>query len=167
MFRQFTRTRLKGMKKGFCLFAFWCLVSVTVPISSSLAWEFGMTGSMNWRYAYITQLGHQGFFGPYNVDNGAGTTTANLNFWFTGGLLPNLVTGADAGVSYFNVVIEPTVKINQAVRLEGKYRVGQWENPQASVLLYPGLAGYRQCYERGAMDDVSGQQRSCRGAPWG
>jgi hypothetical protein len=110
-----------------------CLAWIALLGSPSLGWEFGMTGSMNWYTEYYTQAGDKGFFGPYNVDNGFLTTTANLNYWWNGArLAQNLVTGADASRSYFYVLIEPTVTINPAVKLRGRYRLGQWNNPQAS-----------------------------------
>ena len=97
------------------------------------AWEFQMSGSMTWLYEYYTQRGSQGFFGPYNVDAGVGTATANLNYWWNGSRLSqNIVSGADASKAYFYVVLEPEVKINPAVKLKGRYRLGQYGVPQAS-----------------------------------
>ncbi|MBI4962690.1 MAG: hypothetical protein HY913_05375 [Desulfomonile tiedjei] len=107
-----------------------CLSMFAFP---AFAWEFGMTGTMNWYYEFYNQRGSNGFFGPYNVDNGAGTTTANLNYWWNGARLSqNLVTGQDAAKSYFFVLLEPEIKINPAVRLKGRYRLGQYGIPQAS-----------------------------------
>lgn len=103
---------------------------VATPAS---AWEFEMSGSMYWLYEFYNQRGSKGFFGPYNVDNGAGTTTANLNNWWNGARLSvNTVTGSDATKSYFYVVLEPGIKINPALKLKGRYRLAQWNNPQAS-----------------------------------
>ena len=83
------------------------LVSVLVSISClpflalpSLAWEFRDGGSFNWTYQWFSQTGHQGFFGPYNVDNGLGTTTANLNFW-SGGLMDTDFTPAQTALDQF------------------------------------------------------------------
>jgi len=101
--------------------------------TTAYAWEFQMSGSMYWLYEYYTQRGSQGFFGPYNVDAGVGTATANLNYWWNGARLSqNIVTGSDASKAYFYVVLEPEVKINPAVKLKGRYRLAQWNNPQAS-----------------------------------
>lgn len=111
-----------------------CLAWIALLGSPSLGWEFGMTGSMNWYTEYYTQAGDKGFFGPYNVDNGFLTTTANLNYWWNGArLAQNLVTGADASRSYFYVLIEPTVTINPAVKLRGRYRLGQWKDRKSVV----------------------------------
>ena len=99
------------------------------------AWEFQMSGSMTWLYQYYTQRGSQGFFGPYNVDAGVGTGTANLNYWWNGARLSqNLVTGSDASKAYYYVVIEPEIKINPAVKLKGRYRLGSMEQPPGIVL---------------------------------
>ena len=82
-----------------------------IPLSApSFGWEFKLTGSMNWYYEFYNQMGSQGFFGPYNIDNGAGTKTANLNFWWEGAhLAQNLATGASAGGAYFYVRNGPHV----------------------------------------------------------
>ena len=58
-----------------------CMAFIPVMAGPSLAWELQLTGSMNWYYEFYNQMGSQGFFGPYNVDNGVGTATGNLNYW--------------------------------------------------------------------------------------
>ncbi len=108
-----------------------CIAFIPVMAGPSRAWEFKLTGSLNWYYEYYNQLGSQGFFGPYNVDNGAGTTTGNLNFWWEGPhIAQNLATGASAGGAYLYVIMDPTLTINPAINLKGRYRLGQWNNPQ-------------------------------------
>ena len=122
---------MREMKK--LLAALICLVCIPVLAAPALAWEFEMAGSMNWTYEFYTQRGNQGFFGPWDVDVSPITATDNLNYWWNGArLAQNLVTGHDAARSYFYVVLDPTVKINPAVRLTGRVRLGQWGNPQAS-----------------------------------
>ena len=72
-----------------------CMAFIPVMAGPSLAWELKLTGSMNWYYEYYNQMGSQGFFGPYNVDNGVGTSTGNLNFWWEGPrLAQSLATGS-------------------------------------------------------------------------
>jgi len=104
--------------------------ALTAPVS---AWEFGVTGSTYWTYEFYHQMGNQGFFGPYNIDNDGVTSTANLNFWWNGPRLSqNMVTGSTARKSYLYVIMDPTLKINRAVRLDGRLRLGQFGNPNAS-----------------------------------
>jgi len=91
-----------------------------------------MTGSFNWTYEWYTQRGHKGFLGQYNTDNGITTKAANLNFWNGGRFDTNITTGAQAGWSYFNVEFWPTVRINEAVSLSGKLRLGTYGDPRAS-----------------------------------
>ena len=120
---------MKRMKSVFAVFM--CVAFILVMAGPSLAWELKLTGSLNWYYEYYNQMGSQGFFGPYNVDNGVGTTTANLNFWWEGPhLAQNLATGASAGGAYFYVLMDPVLIINPAINLKGRYRLGQWNNPQ-------------------------------------
>jgi hypothetical protein len=103
----------------------------TIP---AFGWEFQMTGAMNWTYEFYNERGSRGFFGPYNLEAQFNTTTtANLNFWWNGPrLAPNLVTGQDASKSYFWVTLDPLMNINQALRLQARIRLGQWNVPQAS-----------------------------------
>lgn len=100
--------------------------------SPALTWEFRMEGQFHWSYEWYNQLGSKGFFGPYNIDNGAGTTTSNLNFWNGGRFDTNITSGADARWTYFYVILEPELKINPAIRLRARYRIGQYGNPTAT-----------------------------------
>lgn len=115
------------------------LISATVPALflccsaiSAPAWEFELTGSFNWAYEFYSQRGSRGFFGPYDVDNGGATLAGNLNFWNGGRFDTNIITSSRGGWSYFNVEFWPTIKLNQAIRFQGKYRLGTWGNPWAS-----------------------------------
>ena len=110
-----------------------CLALIAVTSAPGFAWEIEMTGSMNWLYEYYSQRGTNGFFGPYNVDLDGTSNTSNLNFWWNGPrVAQNLVTGADASRSYLYVLLDPTIKINPALKLRSRIRIGQWNNPQAS-----------------------------------
>jgi hypothetical protein len=113
--------------------AFMAVCVCVLPAPAS-AWQFEMTGGLNWAYEWYHQQGAQGLFGPYNVDNGAATATANLNFWWNGNrIVPQgIVTGSNAAISYMYMIMEPTVKINEAIKLKGRYRLAQYGNPYAS-----------------------------------
>ncbi len=105
-------------------------VGVSTPCfaPSALGWEFNMEASFNWINEWYDQQGHSGFFGPYNVDNGPGTT-ANLNFWNGAQFDTNMTTSASARWSYFWVEFNPRFQINPAIRLTGKYRLGTYGVP--------------------------------------
>ena len=105
-------------------------VGVSTPCfaPSALGWEFNMEASFNWINEWYDQQGHSGFFGPYNVDNGPGTT-ANLNFWNGAEFDTNMTTSASARWSYFWVEFNPRFQINPAIRLTGKYRLGTYGVP--------------------------------------
>ena len=107
-------------------------VCICFVASPSLAWEFELAGAFNWAHEWYSQQGSRGFLGPYNVDNGAGTRAANLNFWNGGQFDTNIVAGAKANWSYFNVEFLPKIKINEAIRLAGKYRLGTYNDPNAT-----------------------------------
>lgn len=91
-----------------------------------------MAGAFNWTHEWYSQRGARGFFGPYNTDNGTGTRAANLNFWNGGQFDTNFTTSSDARWSYFNVEFLPQIKINEAIRFRGKYRLGTYGDPSAS-----------------------------------
>jgi hypothetical protein len=124
------------------LAAFLCVLMIPVLTVPVLGWEFQMTGSMIWAYEFYNQSGAQGFFGPYNVDRGANTTTANLNYWWNGPrIAQNIVTGQDASKSYFYVLFDPSININPALKFQGRIRLGQWNNPWASYNLTQSVMG--------------------------
>lgn len=107
-----------------------CLVVIAVPAQ---AWEFQLSGSSFYVYKWYTQLGSSGFFGPYDVDTGTGTPgAANLNFW-NGYQFDTCITSAgDANWLYYNVSWLPQIKINESLRINGKYRQGKYRRPTSS-----------------------------------
>lgn len=117
--------------------------------SAAFGWEFKMEGSMRWTYEWYQQRGNNGFFGPYNVDRGAGTTTANLNFWNGAQFDTNLITSADAGSSYFNVTFDPTIIINEAVRLNASMRLAQYGDINASHYVTQQAPGTTNAFSEG------------------
>ncbi len=117
---------LKRVNVGFVL----AVIVFSLVLSNASAWELQMEGWVNWYSVRFSQLGHQGFFGPYNIDNGLGTTTANLNFWVGEGILDkDLASSADAGWSALWVKFWPTLKINEAIRVQAQYRIGMYGDP--------------------------------------
>ncbi len=149
--------------RGALLFATVLTVSIGLSVLSAHAWEFEMAGSFNWSYEWYNQRGSKGFLGPYNVDNGAGTRAANLNFWNGGQFDTNITTGANAGWSYFNVEFEPVVKINEALRITGRYRLGTYGDPAASDYHTQDAPGANAAFSEGqwSMFWVTAQ------SPWG
>jgi hypothetical protein len=116
-----------------CLFSAALLAAcICFSVLSAQAWEFELAGSFNWTYEFYSQSGNKGFFGPYNVDNGGGTLAGNLNFWNGGQFDTNITTSSQAAWSYFNVEFLPKIKVNEAIRLQGKYRLGTYGKPLAS-----------------------------------
>ncbi len=110
-----------------------CLACVPISVIPALGWEFQMTGSMSWNFGFYNQQGGKGFFGPCNIDVDDNGQASNLNFWWNGpNFSQNLVTGETAGLSYLSIVLDPTITINPAIKLNSEIHLGQWENPQAS-----------------------------------
>ena len=40
-----------------------------LSVSQAGAWEFSMSGNFTWEFYQFSQLGSNGFFGPFNQDN--------------------------------------------------------------------------------------------------
>ncbi len=124
-------------------------LSILLLATPAPAWEFIMKGSYVWNYGYRSQMGDEGFFGPYDVDF---STTRNLNAvnaWlgthpnqmqnFQTGTLPAgfaapnvfnpaeiLVSGHDGGWDSMWMDLWTEIRINPAVRIRGLYHVGEW-----------------------------------------
>jgi len=118
-------------------------------VGQSAAWEFDLQGTFQWSHEWYNQQGTQGFLGPYNVDNGVGTAAANLNFWNGGQFDNNLTTGARANWSDFFVDFFPVVKVNPAIRIQARLRLGQYESPFASKYVTQGAPGVQQPFSEG------------------
>ena len=123
--------------------------NMTLVGSSASAWEFEMAGSFNWSHEWYNQTGTKGFFGPYNVDNSGTTKIANLNFWNGGQFDTNIITGAAAGWSYFNVELEPTFKVNEAITMTGLYHLGTYNAPDASNYMTQDAPGSGRAFSDG------------------
>ncbi len=111
------------------------LVCVCVVIGTygtpARAWEFTMAGLLEWKWEYVTQRGSLGFFGPYDVSNTGGGFQARSNGWlgiedYDGlfyGKHPGVVSGSDASRQSTKMEIYPTLRINRAIAVYGKYRI--------------------------------------------
>jgi hypothetical protein len=137
---QTIRFLIRSMLLGMCILFF---------ASAAFAWEFQLTGAFNWTHEWYSQQGSKGFFGPYDVDNGTGTRSANLNFWNGGQFDTNISTSKDAKWSYFNVEFLPQIKINEAIRLSGKCRLGTYGDPAASDYHTQDAPGINQAFSEG------------------
>ena len=86
------------------------------------AWEFTIDSALlSFRYVYASQAGPQGFFGPFNVDmsSNAGGNLAPLNGWFQ----RKMISGTTAMTSFTRFAIFTTLQLNQAVSIQGTYRI--------------------------------------------
>ena len=135
-------------KLGYVYIGIATLVLVAFPGPAN-AWEFSMKGSFNWYHEWYSQMGPNGFFGQYNVDNGYQTKVANLNFWTGGQFDTGFVSGSSGGWSYFNVEIEPEIKINQAIKIRALYRLGTYGDPAASDYHTLDAPGTRNAFSDG------------------
>jgi hypothetical protein len=113
------------------------VVAFALLVSSAQAWEFSMTGKFSWEYWQFSQLGSRGFFGPYDRDNSTppappavAMNLAARNGWLGNEITgDNLASGSDAAINYMYMTIRPKITLNQAIWLEGSYRIGSWANP--------------------------------------
>ncbi len=132
---------------------FWLLgavlgLSILMLTAPASAWEFSMKGSYVWQYGYRSQMGNGGFFGPYDVDNSAGSNLHAVNAWlgthsnnlqsfqtgialpapFIGAFNPGeiVVSGHDGGWDTIWMDNWMELRINPAIRVRGLYHIGEW-----------------------------------------
>ncbi|MBI4962049.1 MAG: hypothetical protein HY913_02115 [Desulfomonile tiedjei] len=74
-------------------------------------------------YNYASQLGDNGFFGPFNIDNSATGNFAPLNGW----LGQKILSGASAATATLTTIIKPTIKFTEAVRVSAAYQIGPYD----------------------------------------
>ena len=118
-----------------------------LSVSQAYAWEFSMSGNFTWEYYQFSQLGDQGFFGPYNQDNSGNTIIrlAARNGWLGHEIArrndvsfwgDELSTGSDVAANYIYTVLFPKLKLNEALSLRGSYRIGAWNPTSAGDIAY-------------------------------
>ncbi len=122
------------------------------------AWEFEMTGALTWVYEARGQMGQNGFFGMNDqaavdgISGGAAGRYAPYNFYVGGYYLADTVTngttinlagapsggrgngneivsGSDAGWNTMYMATNMILRLNPAVKVEGKYYIGSWLQP--------------------------------------
>jgi hypothetical protein len=100
------------------------IAAVTAP---ALAWEFAMTGEMEWRYRYFARQGSGDLFGSTSLSPAGIVDQQALGL---AGPVNNavLVQGfsakqADAQTNEYRVWLFPEFRINPAVRIRGEYWV--------------------------------------------
>ncbi len=131
------------------------LLAVTVPV---LAWEFDMKGDYEYRMRYFGRTGGTDLFGIASLqDNGADTFIgfAGPNIYGTGNVAPRVsdtssqdwtpnqthsgrgmvITrggfsrwGSDAFYNDSRLTFRPSIKVNQAIRLNAVYNIGGMRN---------------------------------------
>jgi len=140
-------------KWGIC----WLVLAFCSLMTPAFGWEFNMEGAFKWRWYWSGQLGSEGFFGIYDRPDlgtlGVGPVgnLTNANFWAGRNNLGSLSTqanfgvpgqtdiktGHDASVQTMWMDMDPEIRINQVVRIRGRYHVGEWgtqnnsENPNS------------------------------------
>ncbi len=131
------------------------LMSIVGYSEKSWGYEFSMTGIMTWKYASYSQLGSNGFFGPFDTDasdvgpaldnyggsyyGGSIGSAASMNGWLGHEMqsVPTLngygeiSSGSDLSLATFYMTICPELRLTQALRIRGSYRIGSWETPYA------------------------------------
>ena len=115
----------------------WVLVStillcLSFMAGSSSAWEFSMEGEFVWKGRFVGQLGSRGFFGMYDLDNSSTPGNyASVNGWVSG-KLHDLSSSSGGADQVIETNILPQLKLNEAMRLRGEYRIGAFGDPIAS-----------------------------------
>ena len=117
------------------------LVVFFLLVSQAGAWEFSLSGIFTWEFYQFSQLGSNGFFGPFNQDNSFASTPAGgsvrlaaRNGWLghevtsrTFFFGDDLASGSDVAANYMYTILLPRVKVNEALSMQGAYRIGSWQ----------------------------------------
>jgi len=118
------------------------MASIALFLSSSSrdagAWEFDFQGYFTWEYDAYSQMGSKGFFGPYNTDvadnplgyGGSRGSAASMNGWM-GYEIGQISSGSDMALATIYATFEPQIRLSEAVRIRGAYRIGSWADPLA------------------------------------
>lgn len=106
-------------------------VMLCLMVPGANAWEFSMDGVFTWQYTKAGQLGSNGFFGPYDVDNSVNGQYASLNGWFGprfGNVFDTveMTSGSDAAYNVIYMSTNMQVRINEAIRVRGNYYLAAW-----------------------------------------
>jgi hypothetical protein len=139
-----------------------CLVT---PV---FAWEFHMEGAFYYKWYWAGQIGNEGFFGRHDRPDAASNAVfdaTNWNFWAGGndlwgfrtnagvGVGPggntDVKTGHDAMVQTMWMDIDPEIRINQAVRVRGRYHIGSFGFPLDSENPNSFRTGMQQAFSEG------------------
>ena len=94
------------------------LVLFFLFVSQAGAWEFSMSGNFTWEYYQFSQLGANGFFGPFNQDNSSVAGTVRLaarNGWLGHEVASrplsifgdDLASGSDVAANYMYTIFYP------------------------------------------------------------
>jgi hypothetical protein len=129
-----------------------CIPPEQVEIPAVLAKSFTSRveitkGRTSWANSFAFQLGANGFFGPYNIDNGFSPVPpvhaigdfASVNGWFGG----SVVSGASSATSRLFTTVEPTVKLTPAVNIKSAYLIGPYTTGTAPGIGSPISTGFR------------------------
>ena len=114
---------------------------ILVSCSHSYAWEFSLKGTFTWKYDGFSQLGARGLFGQYDEDNsgpgpdgygGPAGSAASLNGWL-GYQIGQISSGSDLALATIFMRVYPEIRFNEALRVRGSYRIGQWATPDRAI----------------------------------
>ena len=143
------------------ILALLAVVTLALPLIAgpAAAWEVNVKGVYSWYFDYLGQRGHQGFFGAYDADAGAGTFNgqpinqtqvgayASLNGWMGERWPTGIVSGSDAQWTTQKMDFQIQIKLNPAIRVDGTYRIGEWFDQgaltgnQVAVTTVPATSG--------------------------
>ncbi|MGC8602993.1 MAG: hypothetical protein ACP5VS_04810, partial [Desulfomonilaceae bacterium] len=72
--------------------------------------------------------------------------------WDGGQFDTNFVSGANARITFMHIDFNPVIKVNNAVRLYGHYRLNSWNNPLSSFYVTENAPGLHNAFTEGQWD---------------
>jgi hypothetical protein len=115
------------------------VVAIALVTGPAFAFEFDLRGKYVWEYKYYSQLGTNGFFGPYNI--AAVAPAAAYNGWLGDDITGRYLTsGSDAAATMMWMVLYPRFRVNKAISVQGSVYVGAYK-PEDKVRVSEGGGG--------------------------
>ncbi|MFH1114774.1 MAG: hypothetical protein V1792_12735 [Pseudomonadota bacterium] len=143
---------------------FICLLAAIGP-DQCRGLEIKLKGEYTWSYSHISQMGPNGFFGVYDIDNASPEKggAASINGWHGTGNFTQTSSSTSSACSGMSMSINADFELNPAIKISGSYYIGTWAySPNESGVQYP-VEHVRSDWSAGA--DVTGDTYSTMTSP--
>lgn len=119
---------------GFFLLGILPCLCLAVDATRAYSWEISTMGQFSYVFEHYSQNvdAGKGFFGPANRDVQFGGRFASVRSYLGHQLEATTASCNDGSTAYQRLDLQARLKVNKAVRLTGRYHLGQYLNGEAS-----------------------------------